>query len=158
MAGTPSRTGRTRRDNTAKLAEELKNDLQRVQAEFANYKKRVESEREAAVLTGLELALKRLLPAIDSLERAVGLTPKQYESEAWAKGVSAVHKQFNEAAADLGLAKIEAEGREFDPHLMEAVTFEDGKGKRELVSEVVQTGYTLNGRVLRPAMVKVKKQ
>ena len=106
---------------------------------------------------GKEITVRSLLPVIDNIERALGHLPKDLEKNEWAKGVSNIAKQLEDALAKLGVKKIAAKGKEFDPHLMEAVAVE-GEGERETVTAEMQTGYTMNGEVIRHAMVKVEKE
>jgi molecular chaperone GrpE len=141
-----------------KSAEEaLLADLQRVQADFVNFKRRSEEERMRAVSIGKEDVLHQMLPVIDNLERALGHTPKELANNDWAKGVANVAKQLKQTLQGLGLAKIPTVGQHFDPSLHEAVAVE-GEGSQELVAEELRPGYILNDYVLRPSMVRVKRE
>ncbi len=139
--------------------EELQNQLlqaqdqyQRVLAEYANYKRRTDQEKEQLGAFVKGEALKAMLPGIDNLERAVN-SPDGPE---YRKGVEMVIRQLLDTLLAMGLEEIPALGQVFDPELHNAVQREDADGvDPETVTEVYQKGYRLSGRVLRPAMVKV---
>lgn len=135
---------------------ELTADLQRLQADFINFKARAEKERLDALRLGREMAVSELLPVFDNLERAFAHTPAELQDNNWVKGINVLEKQLLDVLSNLGLKKIETVGQLFDPSKMEAVSVEDGPGE-EVVAEEVQAGYMLGDKILRPAMVKVKK-
>ena len=147
----------TKGDELNEKVEQLTADLQRLQADFINYKKRAEKERSDALKFGRESAVTELLPVFDSLDRAFSHTPEDLKDNNWVKGINGLEKQLVTVMSELGLTKIETIGMTFDPVTMEAVSIEDGDGDSEVVSEELQSGYMLDGRVVRPAMVKVKK-
>ena len=125
---------------------------QRVLAEYANYKRRTDQEKEQLGAFVKGEALKALLPGIDNLERSV----QSPDGPEYRKGVEMVIRQFVETLTSLGLEEIPALGEVFNPELHNAVMREDADGvEPETVTEVYQKGYRLSGRVLRPAMVKV---
>ena len=131
---------------------QAQDQYQRVLAEYANYKRRTDQEKEQLGAFVKGEALKALLPVIDNLERAVA-SPDGPE---YRKGVEMVIRQFMDTLTALGLEEIPALGEVFDPELHNAVMREDADGvEPETVTEVYQKGYRLSGRVLRPAMVKV---
>ncbi|MBR2405568.1 MAG: nucleotide exchange factor GrpE [Clostridia bacterium] len=131
---------------------QAQDQYQRVLAEYANYKRRTDQEKEQLGAFVKGEALKALLPGIDNLERAI-TSPDGPE---YRKGVEMVIRQFVETLTALGLEEIPAQGEVFDPELHNAVMREDADGvEPETVTEVYQKGYRLSGRVLRPAMVKV---
>ena len=140
-------------------AEELKKQLeqaqdqyQRVLAEYANYKRRTDQEKEQLGAFVKGEAIKALLPGIDNLERAITAP----DGPEYRRGVEMVICQFMETLVALGLEEISPLGEVFDPELHNAVMREDADGvEPETVTEVFQKGYRLSGRVLRPAMVKV---
>lgn len=138
---------------------ELMADLQRLQADFVNYKNRAEKDRVDAIKLGREMALTELLPVFDNLERAFAHTPEELKDNNWVKGVNALEKQLLNMLGNLGLEKIETVGKPFDHNTMEAVGVEDSASEHEseTVIEEVQSGYMLDGKLLRPAMVKVKQ-
>jgi molecular chaperone GrpE len=132
--------------------------LRRVQAEFENYRKRVIKEQTALVDRATSGLVEQLLPVLDSFELAL----KNLDSagsddiESVRKGVELVYAELLGVLEKAGLSRIEAEGKPFDPNVHEAVMQEDGDGE-PVVTDVLRTGYTLKGRVLRPAMVKVTR-
>ena len=132
--------------------EEEKDRYQRVLAEYANYKRRTDQEKEQLGAFVKGEVLKTLLPSIDNLERAVSAPDgKEYK-----KGVDMVIRQLEESLTAMGLEQIPALGEVFDPEVHHAVMREDADGvEPETVTEVYQKGYRLGNRVLRPAMVKV---
>ena len=139
---------------------ELTADLQRTRADFENYRKRVEAEKVAARETGKAAAIMKLLPIIDTIERAVVYMPDDLKDHKWAQGISGLVKNLDKALESLDLKRIDAkEGVEFNPDLHEAIQFdEDAEGEKEVIAEELQAGYTLGGSPIRHAMVKVTKQ
>jgi molecular chaperone GrpE len=136
---------------------ELIADLQRLQAEFINYKRRAEEDRLRAVQTGKEQAVLALLPVLDNIERAIAHEPNDIKDHAWVQGVASIAAQLESQMESIGLIKIGEIGEVFDPNLHEAVVFEDGDGDNEVIDAVIQNGYQFGDNVIRPAMVKVKK-
>ena len=131
--------------------------LRRVQADFENYRKRVIKEQTALVDRATEGLIEQLLPVLDSFELALqngGVDGPDTENVR--KGVELVYAEVLGVLEKAGLSRVEAEGKPFDPNVHEAVMQEEGDGE-PVVSEVLRTGYTLKGRVLRPAMVKVTR-
>lgn len=137
---------------------ELTADLQRLQAEFINFKRRSEEERTRAVSAGKEQAVIALLPVLDNIERAVAHEPEDIKDHAWVKGVSAVSKQLGSQLEAIGLVKVGVEGEPFDPEKHDAVAVDEGDGETEVVSAVLQTGYQFGDQIIRHAMVKVTKK
>lgn len=139
---------------------ELTADLQRTRADFENYRKRTEAEKVAARENGKAGTILKLLPIIDTIERAVVYMPEDLKDHKWAQGISGLVKNLEKALEGLDLRRIDAkEGVEFNPDLHEAIQFdEDAEGETEVVAEELQAGYTLNGTPIRHAMVKVTKQ
>lgn len=142
------------KDNSKVL--ELTADIQRLQADFINFKTRAEKERTDALRLGREMAVSELLPVFDNLERAFSHTPVELQDNNWVKGINVLEKQLLDVLSNLGLKKIQTVGKPFDPKSMEVVSVEDGPGE-EMVTEEMQAGYMLGDKILRPAMVKVKK-
>jgi molecular chaperone GrpE len=139
----------------AKAAEYL-DGWQRAKAEFTNYRKRQERERELARFETVGRVAKRYLPVVDDLERALKERPAQGEGAAWSQGIELIYRKLINILEAEGVTPIEAEGALFDPNLHEAVmqseseTHESGQ-----VIEVLQTGYKMGDRVLRPATVRI---
>jgi molecular chaperone GrpE len=138
--------------------DEYLDTLRRVQAEFENYRKRVIKEQTALVDRATGGLVEQLLPVLDSFELAL----KNFDAaggqdtESVRKGVELVYAELLGVLEKAGLSRVEAEGKPFDPNVHEAVMQEDGDGE-PVVTDVLRTGYTLKGRVLRPAMVKVSR-
>ncbi|RKQ17993.1 nucleotide exchange factor GrpE [Oceanobacillus bengalensis] len=129
----------------------------RLQAEFDNYKKRTQKEKEADRKYKSQDLVTELLPAIDNLERALQVETTD-ETKSIVDGISMVHRQLLDALKSQGVETIETEGQEFDPNLHHAVMqVEDESFESNLVVEELQKGYILKDRVIRPAMVKVNK-
>lgn len=139
---------------------ELTLDLQRTRADFENYRKRVDGEKSAAREAGQSSAIMKLLPVIDNIERAVAYIPEDLKDNSWAQGVSGLTKNLEKSLESLNLARIDAKpGTEFNPELHEAIQFdEDAAGEKEVIEDELQAGYTLNGHVIRHAMVKVTRK
>jgi molecular chaperone GrpE len=129
-----------------------------VQAEFENYRKRVIKEQTALVDRATSGLVEQLLPVLDSFELALENLDSagSDDIESVRKGVELVYAELLGVLEKAGLSRIEAEGKPFDPNVHEAVMQEDGDGE-PVVTDVLRTGYTLKGRVLRPAMVKVTR-
>lgn len=138
--------------------EELTHDLQRLQAEFINYKRRSEEDKLKAVFLGKEHAFKSLLPVLDNLDRALGHQPEDIKEHAWVKGVESIMKQLESELKGIGLEKYGNVGDVFDPEIHDAVSMVDGEGDTEVIAGVAQTGYMLDGQVIRHAVVQVGKQ
>ena len=135
----------------AKLAEQQE-AYTRMLAEYANYKRRTEQEKEAIGQFAKSEILRQLLPSIDNLERAADAP----DGPDYRKGVDMIVDKLIEELGKLGLQEIPAVGEPFDPEVHNAVMREDADGvETDTVTEVFQKGYTFGGRVIRPAMVKV---
>jgi molecular chaperone GrpE len=135
----------------------LFDQLLRRQAEFENYRKRIERERSEIYQRGRDDVLLQFLPVVDNFERALSsLEKSEGDAEALRDGVELIHKQFVDALSKFGLKAVEAVGQAFDPHVHEAVTTEaTDKHKENTVIEEFQRGYKIGDRLLRPAKVKV---
>jgi len=143
-----------------KEAGEHLDDLKRLKAEFENYRKRVLREQTAVVERASEQLVERLLPVLDNFELALIAADRTKDYEALVRGVELVFGELADLLHKEGLRKIDALGKPFDPNLHEAV-LEVGDGPAEgdpIVAEVVRNGYTLKGKVVRPAMVKVVRR
>lgn len=132
----------------------LINDLQRLQAEFENYKKRVEKEKTEFSEYAAAETIKALLPVTDNFELALKNTEKHDE---FVKGVELVYSQLREVLSENGLTQIEAKGKLFDPHIHEALLSEESKEEAGTILEELQKGFKIKERVLRHAKVKVAK-
>ena len=139
---------------------ELTLDLQRTRADFENYRKRVDAEKIAARESGQSSAILKLIPVIDNIERAIAYTPEDLKDNPWVQGVGNLVKNLDKSLESLNVKRIDAKpGTPFDPAFHEAIQFdEDATGETEVIAEELQAGYTLNGNVIRHAMVKVTRQ
>jgi len=135
-------------------------DLQRTRADFENYRKRVDAEKQAARDAGSSSAVLKLLPVIDNIERAITYTPEELKDNTWVQGVAGLVKHLEKSLEGLSVARINAKpGTEFNPDFHEAIQFDEtAEGDKEVIADELQAGYTLNGRVIRHAMVKVTRQ
>ena len=136
----------------AKRVEYL-HDLKRLAADFENYRKRVARDQEALVARAHERLVKDLLPVLDDLERAL-VAAQDHEEAKLEEGVRLVHRELASLLSREGLAEIETDGQ-FDPHVHEALLAQPSDQDEGSVVEVIQKGYRLGDRVLRPARVVV---
>jgi molecular chaperone GrpE len=139
---------------------ELTQDLQRTRADFENYRKRVEQEKEMARGSGRAGAIMKLLPVVDNIERAIAHLPEELKGNTWAISVVNLQKNLSKSLGDMGVERIEAgTGTVFDPDLHDAIQFDEGaEGEQEVIAEELQPGYKVDGIVMRPSMVKVTRQ
>jgi len=128
-------------------------DLQRVKAEFDNYRKRTARDQEALVARAHERLVFELLPILDDLGRALDAA-EEHEEAKLEEGVRLVHRNLAEALRREGLEEIPVDGR-FDPHVHEALLSQPSEEEEGAVIDVVQKGYKLGDKVLRPARVVV---
>ena len=143
-------------DSTAKELEEMKNQYIRMAADFDNYRKRQAQERESLLKYGAEDTLKKLLPIVDSFDRAKKTFDENSGPEKFKEGFDVIYKQFIEALEKAGLQKIETEGKEFDPNVHEAVMqTPSSEHPDHTVIQELQSGYMIGERVIRPALVNV---
>lgn len=140
--------------------DELTADLQRTRADFENYRKRVDAEKGAARESGQSSAITKLLPVVDNIERALMYLPEELKDNSWAQSVAGLVKNVEKSLEGLNVRRIVATtGTDFNPELHEAIQFdEEATGEKEVIAEELQAGYTLNGAVIRHAMVKVTRQ
>lgn len=140
-----------------KLAEEEERGL-RLRADFENFRRRSNLDREASEKYRAQKLLTDILPVLDNFERALQMEPKTEEGTSILKGMEMVYRSLIAAAEGEGLAPIEAEGKEFDPNFHQAVMQEkdDSKPSGIVIAEL-QKGYMLKDRILRPTMVKVNE-
>jgi molecular chaperone GrpE len=135
-----------------KVAENL-DGWQRAQAEFINYKNRVQRDRELDYASMKGDIIKKMLPVLDDMERALANRP---EGDSWANGMELIARKFQNVLEAEGVKRIEAAGQLFDPNFHEAISSEpNDEVESGHIIEVVQNGYMLGERVIRPAMVRV---
>ena len=139
-------------------SEEYLDGWQRERAEFANYRRRVERERETSQQNITGNIVRRYLEVVDDLERALRNRPSEGEGAAWAEGIELIYRKLLNLLESEGVQPMEAEGQPFDPNLHEAISHEDNPDRDSgEVIEVIKSGYTLGDRVLRPALVRVAR-
>lgn len=132
---------------------EYKDGWARSQAEFQNYKKRIERDNELMYASMKGDIIKKVLPALDDLERALQNRPAD---DAWANGIELIARKLQNMLESEGVKRIDAKGAAFDPNFHEAISHEPSdEVENEHVIEVVQNGYMLGERVIRPALVRV---
>lgn len=146
-------------DEARAQANEYLADLQRVKAEYDNYRKRVLREQTRAVEFAAEGLTHRLLEVLDEFELALVAAEHEEASDRFVHGVEMVYAKLLEILKAEGLERMDARGKPFDPELHEALLQGDGPDDGEpYVSDVLRTGYRLKGRVIRPAGVKVARR
>lgn len=127
--------------------DELLADLQRTRADFENYRKQMDLQKAQAADFAKYETVKKVLPLLDDIDRAIAATPE----------LKPLEKSLEKTLTELKLNKIDSKpGTEFNPDLHDAVMMEESEGEKEVVAETMRAGYTYNGSVIRPAMVKVK--
>ncbi len=131
-----------------KERDEYLDALQRLKAEFDNYRKRVARDQQELAARAHERLVKELVPVLDDLERALA-----HEGDL-DEGIRLIHRQFSDALAKEGLSEIPTEGK-FDPHTQEALLSQPSEAEEGTVIDVLQKGYRLGDRVLRPARVVI---
>ena len=139
---------------------ELTQDLQRTRADFENYRKRVDEERVRAKELGQEQTAAKLLPVIDTIDRAASHFPEELKGNKWAEGVAALSKNLSKLLDELKLEKIVVVPGEtgFDPSIHNAISTDDTEGDTEIVAEELQSGYKLAGSVIRESLVRVTRK
>ena len=134
---------------------DLRNTLVRLQADFDNYRKRIERERHQERHRGAETLVEHLLPVLDAFDRAISAHPDAAHDE-YRTGFQLIRKQLFDVLVKQGLQKIETDGKRFDPHMHHAIERVETSDEPDgAVLEELQAGYSFHGKVLRPAMVRV---
>ena len=140
-------------EETEAKVSEYKDTWLRSQAEFQNYKRRLDRDNELTYVSMKGDIIKKVLPALDDLERALQNRPAE---DAWANGIELIARKLQNILNSEGLKRIEAEGKAFDPNFHEAISHEPSEEVESgHVIAVVQNGYMLGERVIRPALVRV---
>jgi len=141
----------------AKLTETEGRTL-RLQADFENYKRRVQMDKQAAEKYRAQSLVSDILPALDNFERAMQVEATDEQTKSLLQGMEMVHRQLLEALNKEGVEVIEAVGKQFDPNEHQAIMqVEDSEFESNAVVEEFQKGYKLKDRVIRPSMVKVNQ-
>ena len=138
------------------LENELRDNLIRLQADFQNYKRRSEKEKQGSIDYGIEKIVCQLLPVIDNLERA--LEAKDDKEEPFYKGVEMIYGQILDVLKNNNVEEIDSIGEKFDPSFHHAIGVEKVEDKESgMVIDLLQKGYVLKDKVIRPAMVRVSE-
>ena len=135
--------------------EELKNTLVRLQADFNNYRNRVNKEKQSLVKYATEGMITDILSVLDNFDRALG--PESEDESEYNKGFRLIRKELFDILQKNGLEVIESDGKVFDPNLHNAVVMEESDLGEGIVIETLQTGYKVGDKVIRPSYVKVSK-
>jgi molecular chaperone GrpE len=162
-AGQPEREGESNSVTAAAQVEQLKAEecldlLRRTQADFVNYKRRMNQEQAEGRIAAQSALLSHLLPVLDDLGRALGAAPPELANHPWVQGLHLVARRLVTQLDQLGVRQIGTAGEPFDPHRHEAITTEARANAPEgTILYVVQPGYALGERVIRPAQVVVAR-
>jgi molecular chaperone GrpE len=144
------------KDKLKEQVDELNDKLIRQMAEFDNFRKRTEKEKDQMFETGAKSVIEKILPVIDNFERGFQSVEKEDEEDSFTQGMRMVYKQLMDELDKMEVKPIEATGKEFDPNLHNAVMHIDDESLGEnIVVEELQKGYTYRGSVVRHSMVKV---
>jgi molecular chaperone GrpE len=153
----PAEGGATRAEAAEAKAAEYLDHLRRLQADFDNYRKRTIKEQTRAIDAAAEPLVQRLLEVLDEFELALMAAEQKPDFDKFLHGVELVYAKLKESLRAAGLERIDAEGKPFDPEQHEAL-MQSGQGDGEpVVDDVLRQGYTLKGRVIRPAGVRVTR-
>lgn len=150
-------------ERARKEAEDNLNGWKRAAADFENYKRRKEEENKELIQFAREVAVAKLLPSLDSLEMALKHAPEPGDQDFgpryqnWQAGIAGLVSQLDKALEELGVKKIEALGKKFDPNFHEAVREVPGE-EDGMVVEELQHGFELSGKVIRPSQVAISKK
>ena len=145
-------------ENIEQEYKEIKELLQRTQADFMNYRRRVEEDKSNFIKLASGEVISQIVPVLDNFELAAKHVPENLEDNNWVLGIQAIEKQLEQVLLTNGLEKIVTIKQQFDPNLHEAISETTDKQIKdnEIISEEV-AGYLLNGKLLRPAKVIVNK-
>ena len=139
--------------------EEMKSLAQRLQADFSNYRRRIEEEHSQLQPRAQAEVIERLLPVIDNFARAAEHVPSELIDHEWVKGIEGIEQQFMGVLSELGIERIPAVGEQFDPTVHEAIV--EGRESRKedgMITEEFESGWRAGDRIIRPAKVKVNKK
>jgi len=151
---------RTALEEERTRAEEYLDQWKRARAEFINFKKRNEKEQEELLKFANSVLIAKLLPILDDFERATKTIPDKIHTLTWVEGIFLIYRKLQAILGQEGVTEIEAEaGKEFDPTIHEAVVYEESEEYKEgQIIDILQRGYKLHDRVVRPTLVKVAKE
>ena len=145
-------------EEARRQAQEYRDHLQRLQAEFENYRKRVLKEQTRAVEMAAEPLVRRLLEVLDEFDLALMAAEKKPDFDRFLHGVELVYAKLMDILRSEGVERIEAEGKPFDPGSHEALMQAGDPEGDPFVSDILRQGYRMRGRVVRPAGVKVTRR
>ena len=140
------------KDLTAKL-QQMTDLAARAQADLQNAKIRMQKDGEEIRRYASEGLLKKLLPTIDNFQRAFAHFPEDLKNHEWVRGITAIEQDLMRQMSEMGLKKMECLGQQVDTARHEVITL--GSGKEGEIIDVIEDGYELNGKILRPAKVRV---
>ena len=143
---------------TQAKVEELTNDLKRMTADFANYRKRNEAERADFAKFAKADLIAKLLDVLDGYDRALATVPDEVKGQPWVEGMWLVERKLRTVLESEGLEPIDSLGKPFDPYLHEAVAHVESDEPEGTVTQEHQKAYRLHDRVIRPALVTVAKK
>ncbi len=143
-------------EKAEQTAKDYLDRLQRTMAEFDNFRKRTNVEKNSMFENGAMSSIEKLLPILDNFERAISSTTEEDKENPMFKGIEMIYNQMKEAFKNMGVEEIEGIGTEFNPNIHNAVLhIEDESLEPNTIAEVLQKGYKYKEKVLRPSMVKV---
>lgn len=145
-------------DDVPAKADELTRDLQRLAADFANYRRRNEAERADFARFAKADLITRLLEVLDDYDRALGTLPDDLRDQPWVEGMWHVERKLRDILASEGLEPIDPVGKPFDPYVHEAIAHVEADAPEGTIVDEVRKGYRLHDRVIRPSLVTVAKQ
>ena len=153
---TPKEDKKEKKDPMQEKLDELNDKVMRQMAEFDNFRRRSEKEKQAMFETGAKSVIEKLLPIVDNFERGLAAIPEEEAKTAFAEGMQKVYRQLMDELEKLEVKPIEAVGAEFDPNFHNAVMHvEDEEAGENVVVEELQKGYMYRENVVRHSMVKV---
>jgi molecular chaperone GrpE len=145
-------------DDLRQKVDDFSDGWQRERAEFANYRKRIDRDRDLHKQDSKITIIKKYLAVHDDLERAMRAIPQDSNEESWFEGLKLIDQKLKNILDGEGIQPIPAENTTFNPEIHEAISHEENPDfKSEEIIEVVQQGYTIGDRVIRPALVRVAK-
>lgn len=144
-------------DALQQKVDELTGDLQRVAADFANYRRRNEAERSDFARFAKSELIGKLLEVLDNFDRALDTVPPELGKAPWVEGIWLVERKLSEILASEGLEEVGSVGKPFDPYVHEAIAHVDSTEPEGTVVDEVRKAYKLHDRILRPALVTVAK-
>lgn len=143
-------------EKAEQTAKDYLDRLQRTMAEFDNFRKRTNVEKNSMFENGAMSSIEKLLPILDNFERAISSTTDEDKENPMFKGIEMIYNQMKDAFKNMGVEEIEGIGTEFNPNIHNAVLhIEDDSLEPNTIAEVLQKGYKYKEKVLRPSMVKV---